>query len=554
MYNKYIKRIFDFCGAFCLMPFLLILILILAPLIWLEDKGDIFYKAKRRGIHGKIFNMYKFRSMKMNAPDIRNKDNSTYNAPDDPRITNIGRFLRKTSLDEIPQILNILKGNMSFIGPRPITTNRPLEEYDEKRKIRLLVRPGITGYSQAYYRNSIDQETKLEYDAKYAENVTFFGDIKIILKSIDTILRRKNIYMNKEKIMDKRLLILGAGRGQIGLYKAAKELGIKTIAGTMPGDSLPCIELVDEVCYMDISNPEDVLSKSFDLNLDGVATCCLDTGIVSLGKVCDNLKLTGLTERAAAMCGDKLKMKQAFIDYGVSTAMFYRIGTEQELQKALETLQMPVIIKATDLQGSRGIYIAQTKEEVLIGYREAMKLTRKDYCIIEEFIEGEEFGAQSFVFNNEILFVLPHGDETYMSHTAVPVGHYVPLEYDDSIVRKIEIEVKKAIKAIGLNNCAVNVDMILKGEKIYIIEITGRVGANCLPELVEINFGIEYYKMIALMALSETPLALWNKRRNNIKAGYSKMIFSNDVNGIINSLSCDVNNDPDVREVTFFKK
>ncbi|SQC98624.1 Putative colanic biosynthesis UDP-glucose lipid carrier transferase [Fusobacterium necrophorum subsp. necrophorum] len=71
---------------------------------------------------------------------------------------------------------------MSFIGPRPITTNRPLEEYDEKRKIRLLVRPGITGYSQAYYRNSIDQETKLEYDAKYAENVTFFGDIKIILK------------------------------------------------------------------------------------------------------------------------------------------------------------------------------------------------------------------------------------------------------------------------------------------------------------------------------------------------------------------------------------
>lgn len=95
--------------------------------------------------------------------------------------------------------------------------------------------------------------------------------------------------------------------------------------------------------------------------------------------------------------------------------------------------------------------------------------------------------------------------------------------------------------------------MILKGEKIYIIEITGRVGANCLPELVEINFGIEYYKMIALMALSETPLALWNKRRNNIKAGYSKMIFSNDVNGIINSLSCDVNNDPDVREVTFLK-
>ena len=136
--------------------------------------------------------------MKMNAPDLRNEDNSTYNSPDDLRITKIGRIIRKTSIDETPQVFNILKGDMSFIGPRPITINRPLEDYDEKRKVRLLVRPGVTGYSQAYFRNSISQEEKLEYDAEYAKNVTFIGDLKILLKTIDTVIHHKNIYITDE--------------------------------------------------------------------------------------------------------------------------------------------------------------------------------------------------------------------------------------------------------------------------------------------------------------------------------------------------------------------
>lgn len=197
IYDKIIKRAVDFLGALFLMPIVLLLIIIVGPFIKLEDKGSIFYRAKRRGVGGKVFEMYKFRSMKMNAPDLRNADNSTYNAADDPRVTKVGRFLRKTSIDELPQIINVLKGDMSFIGPRPITINRPLSEYDEKRKIRLQVRPGITGYSQAYYRNSISQEEKLEHDAEYAKNVTFLGDIKILFKTIQTVLFRKNVYIKE---------------------------------------------------------------------------------------------------------------------------------------------------------------------------------------------------------------------------------------------------------------------------------------------------------------------------------------------------------------------
>ena len=199
MYKNFFKRLFDIIGALSAIPFVLLISLFGGLAIYIEDRGDIFYLASRRGRYGEIFKMFKFRSMKMNAPDIRNSDNSTYNSPDDPRITKVGRFIRKTSIDELPQFFNVLIGDMSFIGPRPVTTDRPLEEYDEKRKIRLEVRPGITGYSQAYFRNSISNEEKLEKDAFYARNVTFGGDLKIIFATVNTVVFRKNIYNKKNR-------------------------------------------------------------------------------------------------------------------------------------------------------------------------------------------------------------------------------------------------------------------------------------------------------------------------------------------------------------------
>ncbi len=355
-------------------------------------------------------------------------------------------------------------------------------------------------------------------------------------------------------VQGKRLLIVGAGRGQVGLYKAAKEMGIHTIAGTMPDNNPPGIKLANEVCYMNIANPDEVLEKAKTLNLDGIATCCLDTGVPALGKVCDELNLTGLTENAAIMCGDKLRMKRAFIEHNVSTAKFYEVSSEADLEVALNKLQLPVIVKATDLQGSNGIYISRTRDAAFDGFREAMMKTRRSYVIVEEYIEGWEFGAQSFVYNNEILFVMPHGDETYMSHTAVPVGHYVPLNADADIYRQTEVAVKSAIKALGLNNCAVNVDLILKDNTVYVIELTGRVGANCLPELVQINFGIEYYKMIAALALGENPLELWSNRRDKAMAGLAKMIIETEKSGKLESIEYTGKVDGNVLEVTFFKQ
>lgn len=180
------------------LPFFCIIFIFLAPIIYLTDSGPVFYNAQRLGKDGKVFNMYKFRSMKVNAPDIRNKDGSTYNGDNDPRVTKIGRIMRKTSLDEIPQLLNVLKGDMSVIGPRPFVTTHyyGYDKLEARMKKRIEVRPGITGYSQAYFRNSITQDEKIENDCCYAEHVSFVLDVKIFFKTIKSVLMRENIYVS----------------------------------------------------------------------------------------------------------------------------------------------------------------------------------------------------------------------------------------------------------------------------------------------------------------------------------------------------------------------
>ena len=193
MYQKYFKRLFDLMLGVLGFPVFLLALLIFGPLIKLTDGGPVFYNAKRIGKDGTLFKMYKFRSMYVDAPDIRLSDGSTYNGADDPRVTKIGKFLRSTSIDELPQILNILNGTMSLIGPRPDPPDW-IDNYPDDIKVFLTVRPGITGYNQAYFRNSADGLKKMENDAYYARNISFILDLKIFFRTIYTVLERENTY------------------------------------------------------------------------------------------------------------------------------------------------------------------------------------------------------------------------------------------------------------------------------------------------------------------------------------------------------------------------
>lgn len=197
MYQHIIKRMLDILCSILLMPFFLILLLVIGPVIYLEDQGSIFYTQTRRGIKGSTFPIYKFRTMNINAPDLRMKDGSTFNSENDPRVTRIGRILRKTSLDEIPQVLNILFGHMSFIGPRPTLATEDYSGYSDIKKKRLQVRPGLTGYSQAYFRNSITAEEKFKQDAYYVDHISLSMDLKILVQTVISVLARKDINHNE---------------------------------------------------------------------------------------------------------------------------------------------------------------------------------------------------------------------------------------------------------------------------------------------------------------------------------------------------------------------
>lgn len=193
MYRLFFKRVVDIIGSLVILPFVLLEIIILAPFIYFTDKGPIFYNAERNGRYGKKFKMFKLRSMYVNSKDIRNADGSTYNSDDDPRVTPIGKIMRKTSLDEFPQFLNVLFGDMSFVGPRPTVGEVDYSTMEGDRKKRYSIKPGVTGYSQAYFRNSITQEEKFKYDAYYADHITFWMDVKVMFMTVWSVIGSKNI-------------------------------------------------------------------------------------------------------------------------------------------------------------------------------------------------------------------------------------------------------------------------------------------------------------------------------------------------------------------------
>lgn len=189
---RVIKRTFDLLFSLVLMIPIGIVIGISAIFIKAEDGGPVFYMAERTGRFGIPFKMYKLRSMKVNAPDIRLADGSTYNGEDDPRVTRFGRFARKTSIDELPQVINILKGEMSFIGPRP-DTPMYLDKYTDEERMALTVRPGITGYNQAIKRNAVLTKEKLKNDVYYVKHLSLWFDIKIVFMTVITVLSHRNI-------------------------------------------------------------------------------------------------------------------------------------------------------------------------------------------------------------------------------------------------------------------------------------------------------------------------------------------------------------------------
>lgn len=185
--NQPLKRVLDLLSAFLLLVFLSPLLIAVALAIAITSPGEVFFKQQRLGLHGKIFWMYKFRSM---VPNAVNKGAGMFVEKDDPRITMVGRFLRKTSIDELPQLLNVLRGEMSLVGPRPAPIHH-LNKYDKRHRKRLNVMPGITGWAQVNGRLALYWPERIELDLWYVEHYSFWLDLKILFKTVAVVLSRR---------------------------------------------------------------------------------------------------------------------------------------------------------------------------------------------------------------------------------------------------------------------------------------------------------------------------------------------------------------------------
>lgn len=196
MWQEHLKRVVDIAVSSTALVFLSPLLTLIAIVIRLDSPGSIFFRQKRLGRRGVPFTCYKFRTMIEDAPDLRNADGSTFNSKTDARVTHIGRFLRAASLDELPQLLNVLAGEMTLVGPRPDQVDQA-RFYSGNEWRRNVVKPGMTGLAQISGRNAISWAARKQLDLEYVANQSLSLDLKILRRTIPYVLGRRDVHINQ---------------------------------------------------------------------------------------------------------------------------------------------------------------------------------------------------------------------------------------------------------------------------------------------------------------------------------------------------------------------
>ena len=300
----------------------------------------------------------------------------------------------------------------------------------------------------------------------------------------------------------KKILILGASASQVPLIKTARKMGLHTIAASTPG-AWPGFNEADQAAYVDISDPEAVLACARENRVDGITTCCLDTGVPAIGLVCEKLGLSGPGWEASLKARYKDRMKEAFTRSGVRTARFFVVHTPEEGEDALEKLGVPVMVKVPDLMGGRGIFRCETPEEA----DQVLRLCFTEYnstsVVMEERLTGTLFGAEAMLQNGKLVFCTVNNTEISDTPVPLPVGHTIPFEGGEKVLEEALRQVRLAVSALGIDNCPVNCDLMVSGEEVYVIEMAARCGGTGLPELISEQYRMDYYEALLRLALGE---------------------------------------------------
>ncbi len=298
------------------------------------------------------------------------------------------------------------------------------------------------------------------------------------------------------------VLILGAGVYQVPLIRRARAAGHRVIAASWSAAD-PGMATADEAWVVDTRDRDALLARARPARLDAVLTTGTDVAMPSLGHLCDELGLAGPSLEVALRCTDKVRMKACFQAGGVRTAPHRRVRTAAEAARAADEIGYPVIIKAPDSSGSRGITAVHAPADLPPACAAALAVSRSGEILVERLLQGLEFGGQLVVIDGEVRACFLHNDTVTPPPVSVPIGHSVPFRGDAQVVRDAAAVCADAVRALGVRTAVCNVDLIATADGVYVLELGARIGATGIPEIIHRHTGVDSYALALEMALGK---------------------------------------------------
>jgi biotin carboxylase len=324
-----------------------------------------------------------------------------------------------------------------------------------------------------------------------------------------------------------RLLILGGGVYQVPLIRRARELNLETIVVT-PTGPFPGARLGDHHWDLDTTDEEAVLDAARSYGIDAVATTGTDVCLPVLGRIVDELGLHGPSGSSARMSADKTLMKRAFKKHRVPTAEFEIVSSLTDACNASRRLGFPLIVKASDSSGSRGVTRVDSADELEAAWSRAWAVSRNRLIVVERCLEGVEFGAQAFMCGDEVIAVFAHNDSVTSPPFQTPIGHSLPANLTSEQFASLDEVVCRAVRALGIRDAVCNVDLMFAGGQIQVLEIGARMGATCLPENVAVFTGLDVYGYLLQLALGQATAVRATREQPN-----ASLLLRSNTSGIV---------------------
>lgn len=302
--------------------------------------------------------------------------------------------------------------------------------------------------------------------------------------------------------MSKSIMILGAGIYQVPLIRKAKEMEYDTHVVSIKGD-YPGIKESDFFYPIDTTETDEIVNLIKKLNIDGIVTTGTDVCIPTLGKVNDLFGFKGPNFQSSVATTDKAIMKTLLLENKVATADFHIVENIEDARKAFKSINKPCAVKSPDSSGSRGITRVVKEENLEDAFNDSIANSRTGKIIIEEWLEGEEFGAQAVIYNGKLELVMIHSDVVTDPPRSIPVGHGCPHNLNENLKLEVENLIQSAIDALLIDNCISNVDLIYTDAGVKIIEIGARMGATCIPEVCGSWWNVDLYEAVIKIATSQ---------------------------------------------------